>query len=83
MQWVGILSEAKGSSELTILASQLTKPPRMKRLFSFGLVPENLTRGSQRYRFKAGKYEFNPIHNKSNLLVTSLLTKAFKMAVIR
>ena len=26
---------------------------------------------------------FNPNHNKSHLLVTSLLTRAFKMAVIR
>ena len=82
MQWVGILSEARGSSELAILASQLTMKPRMKRLFSFGLVPENLTRGPPRYRFKAEKYKFNPNHNKSNLLATSLLTKAFKVAVI-
>jgi hypothetical protein len=50
---------------------------------SFGLVPENLTRGPQRYRFQARKYKFNPNHNKSNLLVTSLLTEAFKMAFIR
>jgi hypothetical protein len=51
-----ILLDTRGSSKLAILASQLTKPPKMKRLFSFGLVPENLTRGSQRYRFKARKY---------------------------
>ena len=43
---------------------------------------ENLTRGAQRYRFKAGNYESNPNHNKSNLLVSSLLTKAFKMAAL-
>ena len=56
----------------------------MKRPFFFGLVPENLTRSPQRYRFKAGKYKFNLSHNQSNLLVTKgLLTKAFKMAVIR
>ena len=74
----------RGSSELVLLASQLTKPLKVKRPFSFfGLFPEPLTRGPQRYRFKAGKYEFNPNHNKSNLLVTSILTKAFKMAVIR
>ena len=83
MQWVGILSEARDSSKLVILASQLTKPPKMKRLFSFVLVPENLTRGPQTYRFTAGKYEFNPNHKKSHLLVTSLLINAFKVAVIR
>ena len=56
---------------------------KRRGIFSFGLVPENLTRGSQRYKFKAGEYEFNPNHNKSHLLVTSLLTQAFKMIVIR
>jgi hypothetical protein len=30
----------------------------------------------------SGKYEFNPNHNKSHLLVTRLLTKAFIMAVL-
>ena len=29
---------------------------------------------------KAGKYEFNPNRNKSNLLVTSLMAKAFKIS---
>jgi hypothetical protein len=49
----------------------------MKRLFSFGLVPENLTRGPR--GIKVEKYELNPKYNKSHLLVTSLLINAFKV----
>ena len=79
-----LFNQGRGSSELVLLASQLTKPLKLEEAFSFfGLFPEPLTRGPQQYRFKAGKYEFNPNHNKSNLLVTSILTKAFKMAIIR
>ena len=66
--------------ELVILASQLTKPFKVKRLFS---LSTGSTRGPQRYKFKVGKYKFNPNHNKSNLLVLSFLNKAFKIAIIR
>ena len=80
-KWIKV--DSRGSSELVILASQLTKPLKEKSFFSFNLVPENPTRGPQRYRFKARKYKFNHNHNKFNLLVISFLTKAFKMDIDR
>ena len=60
--WQKKLLPSRGSSKVVILASQLTKPRKVKRLFS---LSTGSRKPHQRYRFKAGKYKFNPNHDFS------------------